>query len=603
VAELNPITMKRFFTILFFNLFIVVFINAQCSIDYSYFPIGENYGLFPDTLPVGVVGQTYNQDLTFYLPVDTIFGGVFVEFTDFHITSISLPLGITWECNNSSNACHYDPLVSQYGCVNVSGTPLVVGNYDVEVNLVATHSLSALLGTESISFSLPMTIINDTSTSNNAGFAMTNSSGCAPITVSFTNNNTSMLSYFWDFGNGNTSTMQNPVDQLYSQAGQYIVQYSAMQSNPTYFLENIEVFSGTCTDNFLIGDVDLLYDITTSSGVVQSVPPSNAITQAFPLMINLSNPLQLTGQDVTIEVWDDDGWISGLEYCGGVTFTPPQQAGTFSANGGGLSINYTIIELPANTVITADTINVYGFPTTPVLVYDTLNNLIYTTSDSTAMQWYYYNSPIPGANDTFLEPTASGLYSLVVVNENGCINNSLEVLIVICDSSYQPMLDDNGSTAWMLDSALYSDLQWYSVITGIINGANNSFFPATENGEYYIVATDTFGCSYMSAPVYLSPFVSSEVIFTSEIVKVGPNPIKNGLSLNIYIEASALSPVVFVLIDFYGREVVRKVVHDRCYPYQLEANEISKLSNGVYYLDISFDDNKIRKKVVKLGAN
>jgi PKD repeat protein len=603
VAELNPITMKRFFTILFFNLFIVVFINAQCSIDYSYFPIGENYGLYPDTLPVGVVGQTYNQDLTFYLPVDTIFGGVFVEFTDFHITSISLPLGITWECNNSSNACHYDPLVSQYGCVNVSGTPLVVGNYDVEVNLVATHSLSALLGTESISFSLPMTIINDTSTSNNAGFAMTNSSGCAPITVSFTNNNTSMLSYFWDFGNGNTSTMQNPVDQLYSQAGQYIVQYSAMQSNPTYFLENIEVFSGTCTDNFLIGDVDLLYDITTSSGVVQSVPPSNAITQAFPLMINLSNPLQLTGQDVTIEVWDDDGWISGLEYCGGVTFTPPQQAGTFSANGGGLSINYTIIELPANTVITADTINVYGFPTTPVLVYDTLNNLIYTTSDSTAMQWYYYNSPIPGANDTFLEPTASGLYSLVVVNENGCINNSLEVLIVICDSSYQPMLDDNGSTAWMLDSALYSDLQWYSVITGIINGANNSFFPATENGEYYIVATDTFGCSYISAPVYLSPFVSSEVIFTSEIVKVGPNPIKNGLSLNIYIEASALSPVVFVLIDFYGREVVRKVVHYRCYPYQLEANEISKLSNGVYYLDISFDDKKIRKKVVKLGAN
>lgn len=603
MAELNPITMKRFFTILFFNLFIVVFINAQCSIDYSYFPIGENYGLFPDTLPVGVVGQTYNQDLTFYLPVDTIFGGVFVEFTDFHITSISLPLGITWECNNSSNACHYDPLVSQYGCVNVSGTPLVVGNYDVEVNLVATHSLSALLGTESISFSLPMTIINDTSTSNNAGFAMTNSSGCAPITVSFTNNNTSMLSYFWDFGNGNTSTMQNPVDQLYSQAGQYIVQYSAMQSNPTYFLENIEVFSGTCTDNFLIGDVDLLYDITTSSGVVQSVPPSNAITQAFPLMINLSNPLQLTGQDVTIEVWDDDGWISGLEYCGGVTFTPPQQAGTFSANGGGLSINYTIIELPANTVITADTINVYGFPTAPVLVYDTLNNLIYTTSDSTAMQWYYYNSPIPGANDTFLEPTASGLYSLVVVNENGCINNSLEVLIVICDSSYQPMLDDNGSTAWMLDSALYSDLQWYSVITGIINGANNSFFPATENGEYYIVATDTFGCSYMSAPVYLSPFVSSEVIFTSEIVKVGPNPIKNGLSLNIYIEASALSPVVFVLIDFYGREVVRKVVNYRCYPYQLEANEISKLSNGVYYLDISFDDNKIRKKVVKLGAN
>ena len=165
------------------------------------------------------------------------------------------------------------------------------------------------------------------------------------------------------------------------------------------------------------------------------------------------------------------------------------------------------------------------------------------------------------------------------------------------------MLEDNGSTAWMLDSALYSNLQWYSVSTGIINGANHSFFPATVSGEHYIVATDTFGCSYSSASVYLSPFVSSEGIVISEIVNVGPNPIANGLPLNIYIEATALSPVTFVLIDFYGREVIRKVVDYRSYPYQFEANEISSLSNGVYYLDISFGDNKIRKKIVKLAAN
>jgi hypothetical protein len=165
------------------------------------------------------------------------------------------------------------------------------------------------------------------------------------------------------------------------------------------------------------------------------------------------------------------------------------------------------------------------------------------------------------------------------------------------------MLDDNGSTAWMLDSALYSNLQWFSVSSGIINSANQSFLPATVSGEYYIVATDTFGCAYSSATVYLNPFVSSEGIVASEVVKVGPNPIGNGLPLNIYIEKSALSPVTFVLIDLYGREVIRKVVDYRSYPYQLELNGISKLSNGVYYLDISFDDNKIRKKIVKLRTN
>jgi hypothetical protein len=127
--------------------------------------------------------------------------------------------------------------------------------------------------------------------------------------------------------------------------------------------------------------------------------------------------------------------------------------------------------------------------------------------------------------------------------------------------------------------------------------------PATVSGEYYIVATDTFGCAYSSATVYLNPFVSSDEIVASEFVNVGPNPIGNGLPLNIYIENSALSPVTFVLIDFYGREIIRKAVDYHSYHYQLEVNEISKLSNGVYYLDISFDDNKIRKKIVKLGAN
>lgn len=34
--------------------------------------------------------------------------------------------------------------------------------------------------------------------------------GCAPFTVTFTNNSSSALSYFWDFGDGNTSTLASP---------------------------------------------------------------------------------------------------------------------------------------------------------------------------------------------------------------------------------------------------------------------------------------------------------------------------------------------------------------------------------------------------------
>ena len=104
---------------------------------------------------------------------------------------------------------------------------------------------------------------------------MTGSSGCSPIQVSFTNNNTGMLSYFWDFGNGTTSSLGQPADQIYDIPGEYIVQYSAYQSNAIYFLESIEVVTGGCSDNILIGDVDLLSDISTSNVIIQSLSASN----------------------------------------------------------------------------------------------------------------------------------------------------------------------------------------------------------------------------------------------------------------------------------------------------------------------------------------
>ena len=582
----------------FLFLISVFLVSGQCVIDYTYYPISANYGLDPDSLPHGYVGQFYDEDMTFFLPLDTVDGGVTVTFEDFHITSISLPLGLTWECNNFMNGCHYDPLVSQYGCVKISGAALLSGSYNVQVDLVATHSLSSLVGPENISFVLPLTILPDTSISTNSGFAMTNSFGCAPITVDFINNNPGMISYSWDFGNGTTSTLENPGPQMYIDTGMYIVQYSAVQANSIYFLESIEVVSGTCSDNILIGDVDLLYDIFTANGVVQSVGVNNTITQSFPLMINLANPLQLTGQNVTIDVWDDDGWPWGLEYCGGLTFTPQLQAGVFSSNGGGLSINYTVMEVPANTVTSIDTIYVYDYPQSPNVIYDTLNNIIYTSSDSVSMQWYYYNSPIPAAIDTFIEPASSGIYSLVVVNQYGCIANSIDILVVRCDTAYQPILDNNGSTAWMLDSALYSNLQWYDD-NGMINGANQSFFPAQSSGFYYIVATDEFGCSYSSESVFLSPFMNSESIHLTDLLKIWPNPVSNNDYLNVHVENKGGGDVQLELFDITGRQIFKVSVSSTLFPYKLNQQDFIGLSDGLYYLVVSFDSNSIMRKLIK----
>jgi len=86
-----------------------------CTVDYSL----TAPGIYPDTLPSGYVGQPYSEDIQFVLPTDTMG----YTFLNFHIVSISLPIGLNWQCSNQANGCNYDPAVSVHGCVNVYGTP------------------------------------------------------------------------------------------------------------------------------------------------------------------------------------------------------------------------------------------------------------------------------------------------------------------------------------------------------------------------------------------------------------------------------------------------------------------------------------------------
>ncbi len=59
-------------------------------------------------------------------------------------------------------------------------------------------------------------------------------------------------------------------------------------------------------------------------------------------------------------------------------------------------------------------------PLAPVITQ--VGDTLFCTTDPTysSYQWYYYNSPIPGATDTFLLVSFNGNYNVKVTNENGC---------------------------------------------------------------------------------------------------------------------------------------------------------------------------------------
>src|SRR4051812_22071220 len=62
-----------------------------------------------------------------------------------------------------------------------------------------------------------------TSRSQNAAFSSDVTSGCFPLTVRFTDNSTgSITAWAWNFGNNNSSPLQNP-SAVYSSPGIYAV--------------------------------------------------------------------------------------------------------------------------------------------------------------------------------------------------------------------------------------------------------------------------------------------------------------------------------------------------------------------------------------------
>jgi PKD repeat protein len=64
--------------------------------------------------------------------------------------------------------------------------------------------------------------LSDKVTAQTALFNASTTSGCEPLTVNFSNLSTNATSYYWMFGNGNTSTLANPTT-VYTSPGTYTV--------------------------------------------------------------------------------------------------------------------------------------------------------------------------------------------------------------------------------------------------------------------------------------------------------------------------------------------------------------------------------------------
>ncbi len=241
------------------------------------------------------------------------------------------------------------------------------------------------------------------------------STGCSPFTVDFLANGVNAQGYYWDFGDGDTSTLEDP-SHVYNDTGTYIVMvigYDSLTCAGLAFLDtsyatitvldgNLSTFAGTET-SICIGDTIQLGAIAVS-GLSYQWTPSLGLSDdgisnplAFPdetttYFLEASNP-NCSGTDtVTITVVEKaptDFTVVLTPACEGVhasfTNTTPDAVQYFWDFGGEATsteanpehnydvfdINDTITLITINALGCADTIDFIDTSGLPVINFDT----------------------------------------------------------------------------------------------------------------------------------------------------------------------------------------------------------------------------------------
>jgi PKD repeat protein len=171
-------------------------------------------GYYTVTLTVSHAADEQTETKAAYITADYEFTAAFtqnisygmvplaVQFTDTTDTSVATPTGYLWTFGDGATSTQQHP-VHTYTTPGYYTVTLTV--YGVGTENTATHPSAVHAGI------LPT-----------VAFTGTPTSGTAPLTVQFTSTCSDTTSYLWAFGDGSTSTAQNP-SHTYTTPGTYTV--------------------------------------------------------------------------------------------------------------------------------------------------------------------------------------------------------------------------------------------------------------------------------------------------------------------------------------------------------------------------------------------
>ena len=340
-----------------------------------------------------------------------------------------------------------------------------------------------------------------------ASFSASPTSGCAPLTVDFTNSSIQANSFYWDFGNGNTSVLPNPTT-AYLASGLYTVTLIAT--------------------NTLTGQKDTL----VAANYINIIAPPNTSFTASPLsgcaydnLITFNN----TTTGGVSYIWDFGDGNSSVATNPTHSYSSP---GTYTVkliatNGQGCNK----ISIQSNYITIAPSPNV-SFTSDYTSTCDINQVFSFTGSGTGVTSWFWDFGD--GNTSTIQNPihtySSSGNYNVMLIASNsfGCTDTAYVPNYIYIGTSLIPSYTVNnnigcGSLSAHFNCTVANGSNWLwnfgdgSPTSTLQNPVHNYTAPGTYNITLTVTTTSgcngtkTFNNAIIIDPVPVANFTASQV--------------------------------------------------------------------------------------------
>lgn len=299
------------------------------------------------------------------------------------------------------------------------------GVTDTLQNPIHVYSASGIYNSELIvtnNFGCSDTLIIPVEVYATPTASFTNNTTCWGTPVSFFDNSTvavgdTIVSWFWDFGDGNTSFLEED-------------QNSYQVYNDTFFVTHVVTTANGCTDS--------VTQIVTTLPIVNFDFAPDVTNGCAPLTVNFSDLSTTTGAATIV------GWVWNF---GDGIFSFAQNPNHIYANDGTYFVSLQVTTSDGCTF--SDTLNypitvfpqpVADFTATPFTTSILTPEITFTDLSNGAISWEYYfgdnlYSNLPSGTHIYSEP---GEYTIVqmVTNQFGCRDTTERLVIILEETTF-----------------------------------------------------------------------------------------------------------------------------------------------------------------------